>query len=210
MVASLLSTWHGSFTFAALYWKQPDCQVPLGFWQPQVQMRAKKTGTASTVEMVWPMEVFFFQRSSLGTWDIPNPTNKDSFLVATMKFIANIQVFGARGLENWNLPLIENDGSAKEPFDINKVVFMIWYYLIINFPDRYHRSIDWYPISESLTFSTLHGTRLSARAALEKMSLEELRAECRSPRAVPKKMVWSKCYRGWWTEKKKLAKHLIQ
>ena len=47
-----------------------------------------------------------------------------------MKFIANIQVFGARGLENWNLPLITDDGLAKEPFDINKVVFIIYYHLV--------------------------------------------------------------------------------
>lgn len=84
------------------------------------------------------MEVFFFQRSSLGTWDIPNPTNEDSFLVATMKFIANIQVSRARGLENWNLPLITDDGLAKEPFDNKKVVFMknyhlVLYHLILNF-----------------------------------------------------------------------------
>lgn len=85
------------------------------------------------------MEVFFFQRSSLGTWDIPNPTNKDSFPVATMKFIANIQVFGARGLENWNLPLITDDGLAKEPFDINKVVVFIKYFDLVSFDPQFSR-----------------------------------------------------------------------
>lgn len=153
----------------------------------------KKTGTASTVEMVWPMEVFFFQRSSLGTWDIPNPTNKDSFLVATMKFIANIQVFGARGLENWNLPLIKDDGLAKEPFDIKQggIHYILSFGIIWSsiFPIATIGAARLISHFWKLTF--FHGThgapRLSARAALEKMSLEELRAECRSPRAADQK-----------------------
>lgn len=84
---------------------------------------------------------------------------------------------------------------------------IIWYHLIINFPDSYHRSIDWYPISGSWPFSTGPMVFPGSVPVLlwRRCHWRSCVPSAGAPRAADKKIVWSRCCRGWWTNEKKTA-----